>query len=214
MRLTADLRRLVEPTHRRLSIVFGRVHACGSPPTPEEEREIALAIIDAHGCWANFSKHFFISCCLGARTVSGARAACAALSFAKDEDVVRFSAAAIGRPIPVKRKRLMPFDEPDWHTPQTLLQLIKAAALSNEAQIQKALSIPGRSIDDLRVTRNFFAHRSHVAALRVQALVPRYGLPSTSRPAVFVGTRQPGKPYSIVGGWIAEMRSVVSLMGV
>ncbi|MFI5396214.1 MAG: hypothetical protein ACHQ9S_11845 [Candidatus Binatia bacterium] len=135
-------------------------------------------------------------------------------------DVINFAAAALAGPSkspskaakPRKIKTLKPIEEPPWHVPQILLTLSGRANLSNQTQISTALAVPGRSLDDLRTARNFFAHRSYVTADKVRAMAIRIGLPKAPRAAILLAERQPGKPYSILSGWLADMRSITRLM--
>jgi hypothetical protein len=208
MRAVTDLARLEHAATKRLAILEARLRKCHMPPTSADERDIALCVIDAQSTWSQFVRHFFVSCVLGARRISGSRTTVTVGGLHTPDDVIKFAVHAI-KPSKKTKKALGPLDEPPWHKGWVLLRLAPLVGLSNGVQVVSAFSIPARALDDLTIARNFFAHRSRGTAAELQALAPRYGLASSTRAGVLPGYPDPKRPYSIAAGWLAELRAIV-----
>jgi hypothetical protein len=213
VRPSRDLRKLVGTANRRLGQLVMRVSSCSAPPSKEDERTIALATIDLFNLWGLFARHFFISSAIGSRRVGGGHTRALVRKFLDSADVVDFSVLHLDpRRRPRRKGGWGPHEEPPWFQPGVLLKLCSAARISNEAQVVLALSVKARSMEDLPVARNFFAHRSELTASGVRRMASKYTLSHSLKPAVLLGSRPPGRPDTVLASWLAEIRYVVNLL--
>ena len=211
MRVVGDLARLQGVGIRQLSGIQYRLRQCGPAWSKDRERIVALCLIDAQSTWSLFVRHFFLSCVLGGRLVSGVRPTMSATNISTPESAILFAIKTI-YPRKQPKKKPGPLDEPPWHLPWVLPRLAASAGLSNQSQILKALAVPGRALDDLPKARNFFAHRSQRTAKEVRAMARNYRLPGSMKPGELPCSAYPNRPYSIAYAWVAQIRATIRLL--
>lgn len=207
MRPRLCLAALQRPAMRRMAGIRSRLAAHSIPPSPSEARELALCVIEAQNTWAMFVRYFYVSCMLGARTISGARVTQTVGGVNSEADAIAFAKSVV--------KGLTedgPLSEPQWHTSTTLLPIASSAGLSNEQQIRVAYSVVGRALNDLPKARNFFAHRSQGTALVLVGLQKRYGLSKDTKPGLIPAQRHPTEQHTIAHAWVEELIHRVRLL--
>lgn len=60
--------------------------------------------------------------------------------------------------------------EPKWHIPKEAIRAAQSLGIANLSNVSAAIGSTPWLLNDLRLTRNFFAHRSRSAALELRAL--------------------------------------------
>ena len=212
MHTVGNLAQLERAATRRLANIEARLLRYDIPPTSEQERGVALCLIDAQSTWSQFARFFFVSSVLGARRGGGAYTTVTVGGLHTAEDAITFAILTFS-PKRKKRSKFRPLDEPPWHKGSILPRLAQAVGLSNQAQVNLAFSIQARALEDLPIARNFFAHRSRDTAALLEAIAPRYGLPDSTRAGALPGHLDPRRPHSIAAGWVAELRAIVRHIG-
>lgn len=211
MRVVTDLAKLQRMGLRQVWGIQRRLQRCGVIWSKDRERVVALCLIDAQNAWSLFVRHFFISCLLGGRLVSGVRATTGISGITTTEAAMRFS-VSVAYPQRQRKKKLGPLDEPRWHLPSVLLSLASSAGLSNHAQIVTALAVPGRAFDDLPRARNFFAHRSRRTASALTSVAAKYHLGAHVRPGELPCNAYLNMPYSIAYAWVTQLKATMGLL--
>lgn len=184
-----------------------------SPPLrPAERRAAAHVVIETANLWSTVARSFYLSCVLRARRVSGARVDLGVGGVASIQDGIHFAVQTLkpGRAQPARVYH--PLDEPNWYKRETLLRLASALALSNDSEIQLALSLSTDAFTDVVKFRHFFAHRSENTAKEAQSLAPRYGQPSTRHPADIVCGVSLGRPQNVLGDWIDDIELTIDFL--
>lgn len=211
MRVVTDIARLQGVGLRQVSGIQYRLQQCGVTWSKDNERVVALCLIDAHNTWSFFVRHFFLSCLLGGRLVSGVRPTTSTSGISTPDAAIQFAIKVVS---PKKRPRQKPGpgDEPRWHLPAILLKLAEGADLSNHTQIVNALAVPGRAFEDLPLARNFFAHRSQRTAKGVRAIATKYRLARSVRPGELPCNAYLNRPYSIAYAWVTQIKAAIRLL--
>lgn len=211
MRPSKTLVKIESAALNQLARIESRVLSCSVPPRPEDERIIALAMIDTHNLWTSFSRHYYLSCAIGTRSRRGVKITPANGPFVHVGLAIDFAVTTLKpwlkRP---KTGAWNPLQEPAWYKPKTLLQLANRSAMPHEPDIITAFSLQSRVFEDAPVVRNFFAHRGQGTAETVSTLPLAYQLPSSLRPAIFLGSQSPGRVRSVLAEWIINYRQVIS----
>ena len=100
-----------------------------------------------------------------------------------------------------------PHWEPRWADAGECLRAAKALRIANYATVSSALSSTPSPADDVRVVRNYFAHRSEKTA-KAAALIPtKYGLRVQAHPdAIAIAFVAPG--MMLLELWVAQFLSL------
>ncbi len=197
LRTTFDAR--LDRLERRLSVT-------ASLPAHERDPLVAYVSVEALNAWSQFSKAFYLSCALNARTESKAKVQTTPPGLSMDD--------AIGRAILLYKPRSMPNslgqwqrrDEPTWHDPAVLMRVCLNINCSLHSQMQAAFSSGQQVFADLPVFRNFYGHRNRLSSAAAQNLSPRYLLPSNLRPSEILLKAGPRASTSVLIEWLAEMK--------
>jgi hypothetical protein len=110
------------------------------------------------------------------------------------------------------RRRTYAGREPTWHDPTTLSQLSRQLALSIDAQVQGALSLPTRVFQHLPTVRNFYAHRNEDTSERLARVARALGLRPRSRATELMLSFAPARPQNVLADWIDEVRVVAETL--
>ncbi len=137
--------------------------------------------IEALTSWANFSRAYYLSCFLVPKTESNLSVIIAPVVPIVD---------ALGFAIQTYKPRAAPNnagiwsrrDEPTWHDPNILLNLLTRIRSSSLTDVRAALSLPNTVFRDLPVCRNFFAHRNRDTEKAAMEVAVRHGIAGSPRP--------------------------------
>lgn len=102
--------------------------------------------------------------------------------------------------------------EPVWHDPTTLLTLSTVFAFSNKSAIQAALSTQSRTLIDLPVARNFYAHRAQATLLAALSLAPHYGIPIQKNLSGLLLSRPINRTQPLILDWIDDIDFAVEML--
>ncbi len=168
--------------------------------------------IDTLNTWANFSRAFYLSCCLGAYLPGHGRVS-TALPFVSFNDSIVLATitckpwvrASFG--VRVSRR-----DEPAWHDVNILLQSCRAAGVSNYPLIASAASIGTRVFTDLAVFRNYYGHKNSESERAAKNLATLSAVPRNLRPFEMLLRRPIGKTEPLLKIWINDLETVASLL--
>lgn len=163
---------------------------------------VSYATIEALNAWNLFSRSFYMSCALGARTER--KKVITTTSITSDplgSAITHINSHAHQKTSGVWDRR----DEPAWHDPNVLMRVCQNLGCSNHIQIGLAFSLGQNVFKDLSIFRNFFAHRNEQTIRAAKNIAPRYTLPSYLSPAEILLSVSPGKTESVILEWFAEM---------
>jgi hypothetical protein len=175
----------------------------------DADRVASLLTIHALNTWAEFNRSYLVCALRGSRTASGVAVR------TKFPAGTRFEAALLAMPTVLRGTAASPLSrrvEPAWHDKAVVLRVFGLSDLSNFIQIQAAFSLPSRSIDDLPIARNFYAHRNRETVGKVRRLGLRYGLPVVSHPTDLMRSTLPKRSATILEEWFVELAHIVERM--
>src|ERR1700720_3179728 len=158
---TSDLRKLAKSTIYRLSALQKILDTSRGALVARESRLTVCAVtVEALNTWANFSRSYYLSSCLGAFLAPLGKIT-TITPFSNFNDsiggaVLLYKAYASPRSTGVWHRR----DEPTWHDPNVLLNCCNNIGASNYIHITNALSVGTRFFVDLPVFRNYCAHKN------------------------------------------------------
>lgn len=163
---------------------------------------VAYVAIEALNAWALFSRSFYFSCVLGAKTERG-----------KQITLAANTSDPLGAAITCVNKWAKPNasgvwhrrDEPAWHDPNVLMKVCGNLGCSIQSQIGEAFSLNQNVFNDLPVFRNFFAHRNGQSSQAARNIAPRYTLPTYLTPTELLLKVSPGATDSLMIEWLAEI---------
>jgi hypothetical protein len=210
VRRVKQLRKLRITLKRRLSRLEKRLMSVTSTSNDQDrDMTVAYVAIEALNAWALFSRSFYLSCAIGAKTERGNRIK----SNAPTNDplglaITKFRKSATPNTAGVWHRR----DEPAWHDPNVLMTVCATLGCSIQDEIQASFSLQQNVFNDLPVLRNFFAHRNEGTSQAARYLAPRYTLPSTLSPSELLLAVSQGAATSIMLAWLDEMNITAELM--
>jgi hypothetical protein len=189
-----------------------RLAACSHLPAHDRDPVISYVVIESLNAWAQFSKAFYLSCILNARTGAKLKVAVTPAGVSMND--------AIGRAILLYKRYATPNtagewsrrDEPAWHDPNVLLRACQNMGCSIQGQVQAAFSMGQHVFLDLPVFRNFYGHRNRMSCRAAQNLGPKYLLPSSERPSELLTRRRAAVGTSLLEEWLSELRITAELL--
>lgn len=203
MRRCKRLRRLRTTLKQRLDRLERRLtNVSGSAAHPERDVIVSYVAIEALNAWGLFSRSYYLSCVLGARTERK-----------KKVTLTLPPADPLGFAIAHYKPRAQPNaggvwhrrDEPPWHDPNVLMTLCGNMGCSIQPQINAAFSLNQNVFKDLPVFRNFFAHRNGQTAEAARRIALNYTLASSLSPAELLLSVSPGMSASVIVDWLSEI---------
>lgn len=201
--------KLLRPAQRRFQKLRGVVSGIGHRGLrPENERELAYAIVEVWNTWREFARAYMLSSTVGLRLLDGSVGIPQAVPVPDHEAGRRECIRSINRPTTRFRQR----DEPDWTRPFIILKLAQALDLSNTSAIMAALSLNTRVFDDLPCVRNFYAHRNRRTFEAAVELANHYSITSPDTPSAFVLSTSPGRPQSVLEDWMDDLSLAVTFL--
>lgn len=133
-----------------------------------EVRVRALCVIWLHDVWVRFNRRLIVESARGRpRTVTGHRLS-PAPGVASPQSVI----LQLRRLNPKKP----PWWEPRWGDPTECIDAARRLRVTNLSTISAGLGSTPSPVDDLRLTRNFYAHRGQETAHDVIQIIRRNGL--------------------------------------
>ena len=211
MRRARSLRKLRLTLKSRLDRLEQRLKKA-SALTNTTDRDVAVAYvaIEALNSWASFSRSFYLSCALGARTErkKGIKITVSSTTDHLGLAITQYKKFAKPNAAGMWHRR----DEPAWHDPNVLMTTCSTLGCSIQTSIEAAFSLQQNVFKDLPVFRNFFAHRSEGTCKAARDIAPRYTLPSSLTPTEILVSVSPGTSTSILLGWLDEIAVTTEFM--
>jgi hypothetical protein len=171
----------------------------------------AFVAMETLNLWAGFSRNFYLSCALRARSPAHGRVSMTVAPFGSSADALVFAIRLL-RPTRFAAGWTTRRDEPTWHEPSTLVKLFIALGASNSADVQAALSLQSPVFKLRPVVRNFFAHRNDDTAKKADSVARDLSLPRNLRPSEMMSWRLPGHPQNVLADWIDDIQTIIELM--
>lgn len=141
---------------RRIARLRLIVSPLSLPATPEADRAVAWAIIEADNLWAGFLRAYYLSAAIHARTASGGKIRLSSAAFPDLQSALKF-AARLKDP-KFKKSIVSRRDEPAWHNTTDFLKLLQKIGASNLPRVQAGLAYG----------TTFFNHLNHSKLLCAQ----------------------------------------------
>ena len=203
MQRSKSLRRLKIRLRRRLKRLERRVTGVTNPAAAKNrDMVVGYVAIEALNAWALFSRSFYLSCALGARTERRKRVACTATTTDPlGSAITHYKHYAQPNAAGAWHRR----DEPAWHDPNVLMTVCSNLGCSIQPQIATAFSLNQNVFTDLPVFRNFFAHRNGGTSQAARNVGPRYTLPTSLSPSDLLLSVSPGGTMPVIVEWLTEM---------
>lgn len=210
MQRVRRLRKLRLAVRWRLRRLEDKLNGVGSKPRSERDLAVAYVTIEALNAWVLFSRSFYLSCAIGARTERNRRAILA----------TPLGTDHLGAAISHYKKSAKPNshgqwhrrDEPAWHDPNVLMTVCKNLGCSVQNELEAAFSMQQTVFRDLPVFRNFFAHRNQGTSGAARNIAPLYTLPTYLTPAELLMSTSPGAYAPLLVTWLDEIRITVEFI--
>lgn len=190
----------------RITRLEKRFLASSAQPSYDRDPVISYVAIEALNSWAQFSRAFYLSCVISARTESKVTVGVWPTGMSENDAmgfaIKRLRPHATANSLGVWARR----DEPTWHDPNALLSICKHLNCSLYGQMQNAFSMGQNVFIDLPVFRNFYGHRNRASERAAQNIAPKHLLPSASRPSDILGRIPPSETVPLLLVWLAEMK--------
>ena len=172
----------------------------------EVETLLTYITIETLNTWSNFSRSFYLSCVLSAKTVSGRR-------ITISTTIANFN-DAIGLVIPANKKRhATPNNagiwhrrfEPTWHDPRVIMDICNQIGCSNITQIQSGFSGGLTVFNNLPTFRNFYAHRNQQTEYAAMQIASQYGISNLLKPSQILLSLPLNRSQPLLIEWIDEL---------
>jgi hypothetical protein len=182
------------------------------PASPEADRAVSWAMIEANNLWGGFLRAYYLSAAIHAKTTSGARIVFSAATFADFQSALRFAAKLKDpgfRKTSVSRR-----DEPPWHDARVFLRLLRMVGASNLPQIHAGLAYSTSFFSHLATIRNFYAHRCDDTSKKAGNVGVKLGLSATPNlhATEIMCSRLPKRPQNVATDWLDDIRNVIDLL--
>lgn len=176
-------------------------------PSSKIDALMGSVVIDSFNAWAEFSRAFYFALLERPRTSKGIVVYIANKSIQTRRDA---SLAIIRklRSYVLKRNPNGPWnriEEPAWADPNTLLDGVLLLQASNVAEVSSALAKPA-PFQDLRLVRNFYAHRNPETATRAVRVGAQYSILGKRHPTEILLSFAHGQSQALILDWLDQMR--------
>lgn len=163
---------------------------------------VAYVAIEAMNAWALFSRSFYFSCVMGAKTERRRQVTLSA----RPTDPLGAAIICVNKWAKPNASGIWHRrDEPAWHDPNVLMKVCANVGCSIQTEIGQAFSLSQNVFNDLPVFRNFFAHRNGQSSQAAINIASRYTLPSYLSPTELLLTVSPGASAALMVEWLAEI---------
>jgi hypothetical protein len=137
------------------------------------------AAIRLHDCWAKFCRALVVESALGARTAGGTLLT-RIPNVNRADDVIAL--------LRTRYPRKPPYWEPRWGDAKECSDASQDLNVSNLSTIKAALGSTNSPVEELRVVRNYFAHRTRETHQKVWPYAMKRGLSTRFHPEQLIGT--------------------------
>jgi hypothetical protein len=208
-----SLSKLNRITKKRVAKLRSFVSPLSLPATPEKDRIMSWAVIEALNLWASFLRAYYLSGVIRTRTRSGHRISFTAVTLPTAQSALRFAVTLL-KDKGFKKPNVTRRDEPSWHSVRNFLRLAKVVGVSNLPQIYASFSTGTNFFDLLPTVRHFYAHRcdgTHSEAAKVGI---RLGLSTKPvlRATEIMCARLPKRSQNVITDWLDDMENIVDLL--
>ncbi len=153
--LVSQLERRVDNLHAEMTPLIG-----GAPLNAVERRQAEHIIFQLQNAWEMYVRNFILSSATGrASGLGGLVPASVPHGYRNREAVSHYLLQITGQRF-----------EPRWYRPTDAIKAARRLNIGNVANVAAAIGSTPWPLENLRLTRNFFAHRSRSSALELRAL--------------------------------------------
>lgn len=171
----------------------------------EIETHLTYITIETLNTWSNFSRSFYLSCTLSAKTVSGKR-----ISISRT--IANFN-DAVGLVIPLYKRSATPNhsgiwhrrDEPTWHDPNVIMNICDHIGCSNITEIRAGFSGGLTVFKNLPTFRNFYAHRNSQTEYAAMQIATQYSISNLLKPSQILLSLPLNGNQPLLIEWIDEL---------
>ena len=210
MRPSRSLRSLRNTGLKRL-VYLHRLATATPQQAAVRDRFTSFVVLELFTVWSNYGRAFYMSCATGTNTANGRPVPCGVGQLTPN-DALTLAIATDNPKLARQKGPWFPRDEPNWDDPSVVQKALTALSTPAEAWYSSAtggFSTP--VMTDLKIFRNFYAHRGEVSGQKTRKRAVKYAVPP-DHPTVILNTRVPGRPQSIVADWASDLQNVMSLM--
>ena len=177
------------------------------------DRTMAHVSINLLNTWSNFSRAYYLSSILNPKTEGGYRITVnpAIPSF---DDARRMAVNCYRRhgvPLPpgtpIHRR-----EEPTWHDNNVLMRTCQELGHSNLAHIRSAFSGNTKTLVNLPIFRNYFAHRNQGTKSAALASAQNVYSIVETRPAFVLVNSAPGSRNMLVLDWLDDIKLIIEYL--
>lgn len=206
------LDKLNRVARRRIARLRTVVSPMGLPATPEQDRAMSWAMIEADNLWAGFLRAYYLSTTGHAVTLSGHKIVLSTRSFPNFQAALRY--AVLQKDPKFRRPFITRRDEPAWHDTRNLHKLLRNLGASNLAVIQKGLAYKTNFYDLLHTIRNFYAHRCDDTSRKASNVGIKLGLSAMANlhATEIMCSKLSKRPQNVATDWLDDIGNVIDLL--
>jgi hypothetical protein len=216
MRITRNLFKLEKAAIKRLQrlrFLYSKINTNVIPS--QKQILMSYLLIDLLNTWAQFNRHFYLSCILEPKTTNGNK-----VSSLISIRVGKTPQDAIGLLIQSIHPRKNPpssgvwhrRDEPNWHDINVIFSGCNLLNTSKSGDVNSTLSFNFPVFKDLAVFRNYFAHKNQSTENAAKLIAPKYLISPLLNPLEIAMSVPPGRTNPLFIDWIDELELSVLKM--
>lgn len=211
MNPSQDLTQLKQAALKRLARMRAIALIGLSSQAPPNTNQFSFVTIETQNLWSNFVRSYLLSCVFCPRRSKGGKVTLGNSAIQSPGDVLLAAARSVRGPTaaaPTNRR-----EEPSWHDTSVFLKTASAIQCSHLNQIQGALSLQTRVLQDLPVFRNYYAHRNEETANKAIALASKqYLVRGYHHPTLVLAQPAYKRTQPIILDWLDDLRTIADLL--
>lgn len=213
MNSSRHLEKLNHAAKRRIAKLRRVVSPLSVPATPEADRAISWAMIEADNLWSGFLRAYYLSAAFHGRTKSNHRIKFASVAFPDSQSALKYAVRLL-KDAGFRKPVVTPRDEPAWHDIGNFLKLLTTVGASNIATVRKALAYRTAFHQLLPPIRNFYAHRCEDTSRRAKGVAIRLGLSAIPNihATEIMCSKLSRRPQNVATDWLDDMANIVDLL--
>jgi hypothetical protein len=175
------------------------------------ETELGLLVINLQSYWSNWCRALYMSSVFGTVTVSGA-AISSGVGIYSERDALTVAIRGTLTPSRPPPLHWQSHQEPKWFDPSVLSRALADAKVNTATMSIIFLNSAASVLRNVRIFRNYYAHRSEQLKQDTLSLGPTYLVGSARNPSEILVFVEPMQTISVLEGWILDISRLAGVL--